>query len=257
MSDQKLGLPVRSEADGTDGRVQVKVVDATTPAQQMEVDTDGNAHIEVHGNRADDAADQVLLLSELGYANTDGVYHADDNSDPANVGLVALSQNASPVDSQQTLRLTAIANGTGSTRSLDVAIRNSDGEPISESNPIAVFLAENPGIEVVDYLTSASVASDASVNHDYTVGGGVSLKVDRVFASASSRSKIEVQVEDGVGEGTFTSVAVAFGTSSDPNMLIEFGKVLEVAAGVILRVIRTNRDNQAQDLYSTIMGVES
>ena len=51
MSDYKSGLPVRSEADGTDERLQTKIVDATSPdTQQMEVDSDNNAHVEVHGN---------------------------------------------------------------------------------------------------------------------------------------------------------------------------------------------------------------
>jgi len=44
MADIDSGLPVRSYQDA-DERVQVKVVDATTVAQQMEVDADGDAHV--------------------------------------------------------------------------------------------------------------------------------------------------------------------------------------------------------------------
>ena len=81
MSDKKIGLPVRTEED-VDKKVQVKVVDATNPdTQQMEVDTDGNAHVEMHGN--DPAGvDRVLKTSEEGSVDIDGVYDADPRDNP-------------------------------------------------------------------------------------------------------------------------------------------------------------------------------
>lgn len=182
MADQKLGLPVRTEADA-DERLQTKIVDATTVSQGMEVDANGDAH----------------------------------------------------------------------TRS---KIVDESGNSFTDANPLPVYMAESSGTEVIDYDTAAAVAADATDNHDYTAGGAVGLLVDRIHASASSRSKLEVQVEDGVGAGTYTSVAVGFGSSSSPNVTIEFKKQLKVATGVILRLIRTNRDNQAQDLYSTVIGIE-
>ena len=49
MADYDSGLPIRSEADGTDERVQVKIVDKTNPdTQQATVDTDDNLKVGVY-----------------------------------------------------------------------------------------------------------------------------------------------------------------------------------------------------------------
>ncbi|NIQ16877.1 MAG: hypothetical protein GTO02_21590, partial [Candidatus Dadabacteria bacterium] len=57
MADQNTSLPIRTEADA-DERVQSKIVDFTTPAQGMNVDSDGSAQVEIHtsdGNAVTDA----------------------------------------------------------------------------------------------------------------------------------------------------------------------------------------------------------
>lgn len=254
MADQKLGLPVRSEADA-DERVQVKVVDSATPAQQMTVDADGNAHAEMHGNDPG-GTDRVLRTSEQGAASVDGKYHASNNTIPSNAGKVLMQRNDTPVEAHQTLRQTGVPNVAGDVRAADVAIRHSDGEEISEANPIHVVMAENPGEEIVDFDTAAAVAAAATSNHDYLVTALKTLLVDRVIFAASSRGKVEVQVEDGPAAGTYTTVAVKFITSSKPEADVVFDRRLKVAAGVNIRVARTNRDNQAQDVYSTVVGIE-
>lgn len=254
MADQKFGQPVRSEQD-VDNRLLVKHVDFTNPAQGQEVDTDGNAHTEVHGNDPG-GTDRVLRMSEQGSASVDGVYDASNNTDPSQVGLVGMVRNASPADSQQTHRLTGVANGAGDVRALDVAIRHPDGDPITITKPLAVEISESTGDEIVNYDTTSNVASDASDNHDYTVTALKTLLVDEILCSASGRAKYEVQVETGVGAGTFATRAVAFGTATGPTVALPFHGRLKVAAGVIIRVIRTNTDKQAQDVYSTIVGRE-
>ena len=96
MADYNSGLPIRSEADGADERVQVKVVDSTNPdTQQMTVDTDGNLHAEAHGNDPS-GVDRVLRTSEEGHANVSGLYDVAQNTDPANIGLIAHSRSATP-----------------------------------------------------------------------------------------------------------------------------------------------------------------
>src|SRR5690606_13158800 len=109
-ADYNSGLPIRSEADGADDRVQTKIVDAQNPdTQQMKVDTDGNAHAEMHGN--DPAGiDRVQRLSELGAVTPDGLYDASDNTKPGNIGLIANTRDVTPSDSTQTERLTSIQN---------------------------------------------------------------------------------------------------------------------------------------------------
>jgi hypothetical protein len=259
MSDQATSLPVRSEADGADERLQTKIVDATNPAtQQMEVDTDSNAHVEVHGNRADDAADVALELSEQGKPNGRGDYEADDNSEPNSAGLVAGIRSANNLATDQTEHLTSIEDGGGTVRALDISLHDENGEAYSGTNPLAVTLEASEGSEICDYDTAAAVVKDATDNHDYTVSGAVSFVGQRIWASASGKMKIEVQLETAAASGIFNTFAVAFNSTSNPNIDMPLDKICGAqVTGAIIRIIRTNLDNQAQDLYSTIMGIEA
>lgn len=253
MSDYKTGLPVRSEQDA-DERLQSKIVDFTTPSQGMEVDADGNAHAEMHGNDPG-GTDRVVRTSEQGALTPDGVYHAANNTKPGNVGLVVAQRAATPGDADQIKRLTAITSGI--VHALDVAVRDESGVPFSKSNPLPVELSEEAGgDEIHNYNTAAAVAAAGTNNHDYTVTALKTLEVKKVLAAASARSKAEVQVETGVATGVFQTRAVKFGSVATPNLDFDFEVPLVVAAGVRVRVIRTNLDNQAMDLYSTIIGRE-
>ena len=257
MSDYNSSLPVRSEAD-IDERVQTKIVDASNPnTQQLEIDTDNNAHVEVHGNQPTSGDDVALQLSEEGRVNGRGDYNASDNTKPASVGLVAHERNASKAETHQVKRVSAVDSSVNTdVTALDVAIRDESGNPYTANNPLPVSFEESEGDEVVDFDQADAVAKDASTNHDYTVNVGKTLIIDEVICSASGRAKFELQVETGVATGTFNTVAVAFNSTANPNATILTNKKLKVAAGVIVRVIKTNRDNQPQDLYSTILGVE-
>jgi len=255
MADFNSSLPVRSEADGTDARVHVKIVDGTTPAQMAVVDTDGNVHIEVHG---DDPAglDRVLRLSELGALTPDGVYDAADNTLPGNVGLIAQTRDVAPGPVTQTERLTSIQNTAGDVRALDVSIHDENGEAFSATNPLPVTLLESEGVEINNYNTAANVAAAATSNHDYTVTAATTLQLTQISATASGKAKIEIQVETAVASNTFTTRFVMFNSTSEPNMEKVLREPISVAAGVRVRVIRTNRDLLPQDLYSTISGHE-
>lgn len=255
MADQATSLPVRSEADGTDERLQTKIVDATSPdSQQMEVDSDNNAHVEVHGDNPA-GGDEILRLSELGAPNPDGDYDATNNTKPASSGLIAHDRAASPADTDQNVRATGVA-GDSNKHALDVAISDSSGNDFSESNPLWVAQSENPGDEIVDYDTASAVAKDATDNHDYTVSASRTLLVDEILATASGKMKIEVQLETAAASGVFNTVFVGFNSTSNPNIRIPAKKILKQVTGAIVRIIRTNLDNQAQDLYSTIVGIE-
>lgn len=253
MADYASGLPVRSEADGADERLHVKIVDGTTPSQRAIVDTDGNVHIEVHGNDPT-GTDRVLRLSQLGALTPDGVYSATDNTKPGNTGLIASTRAASPDDTTQTQRLTAVTNSTK--RLLDVSIHDENGAAFSASNPLPVTSVDSEGTEVNDYLTSAAVAANASSNHDYTVTAATTLKLSQIWAAASGKMKILVQTETGVATGVFTTKFAGFNSTAHPNIEIPIKENIAVAAGVRVRIVRTNLDNQAQDLYSTISGHE-
>lgn len=255
MADFNSSLPIRSEADGTDARVHVKICDGTTPAQMAIVDTDGNVHIEVHGN--DPAGlDRVLRLSEIGALTPDGVYDAADNTKPGNVGLIASQRNAAPDDTTQTERLTSVTDSGGTKRLLDVSIHDEAGEAFSASNPMPVVVLESEGDEVNDYNTAAAVAAAASSNHDYTVTALKTLQLTQLSAAASGKMKLQIAIETAVASGVFNNRFVMFNSTATPNLEKVLREPIAVAAGVRVRLIRTNLDNQAQDLYSTISGHE-
>lgn len=256
MSDYNSGLPVRTEADGTDERLHAKIVDGVTPSQRMTVDTDLNAHVEMHGN--DPASvDRVVRLSEIGALTPDGLYDVANNTKPGNLGMIASSRNVAPGDTTQTQRLTA-KTGTVDTdvRALDVSLHDEDGNKFSASNPLPVTSVDSEGTEVNDYNTVAAVAANATSNHDYTVTALKTLKLSQIWAAASGKLKIEVQVETGVATGVFTTRFVGFNSTANTNIRIPVNENIAVAAGVRVRVIRTNKDNQPQDVYSTISGHE-
>lgn len=257
MSDQNTSLPVRSQADGLDERLHVKIVDGTTTAvNQMTVDADKNAHVEIHG---DDPAgtDRVVRTSELGAITPDGVYDVANNTKPGNVGVITSTRNATPGDTTQVQRVTGI-NGTSDTTvwAMDVSIHDEDGNKFSASNPLPVTVVDSEGSEVNDYNTAAAVAAAASSNHDYTVTALKTLKLSQIWATASGKLKIEVQVETGVATAVFVTKFVAFNSTATPNIELPINENVTVAAGVRVRVIRKNLDNQAQDVYTTISGHE-
>jgi len=257
MADYDSSLPIRSEADGADERVQTKIVDKSNPdTQQMEVDTDGNAHVEVHGNDPT-GTDKVIRTSEQGSVEVDGVYDASNNTEPSNTGIIAQQRNATPGDTLQTERLTSVQDSGGTVRSLDVSLHDEDGEAYSSTNPLPVTLEESEGDEICDYNTTSSVIKDAIANHDYTVTALKTLISQRVWVAGSGKLKVELQLETGVASGIYNTFLVAFNSTANPNIDIPLDKICgKQIAGANVRIVITNKDNQPQDLYSTLMGIE-
>lgn len=259
MADQETSLRVKTGAD-SDERIQSKLVDFTTPTQGGAIDTDGNLSVNTKGNNPA-GGDETLRMSELGSASVDGEYDGTNNTDPSQVGLVGLVRNASPADSQQTLRITSVANGAGDVRVLDVGIRDEAGEPYSASNPLAVALEPSEGTEVHDFDTASAIVKDATSNHDYSVASGNTFLLYGVKASSSGYMKVELQIGDGAASEAFTSKEVVMGTPSSPNahmwLLSQPITVVGTANTTTIRVVKKNEDNQTQDLYSTIIGTET
>jgi len=259
MADQNTSLPIRSQTDGTDERLHVKIVDGTTsPAvNQVQVDSDNNLHVEIHGN--DPAGvDQIVRTSETGALTPDGLYHVTDNSKPGNVGLIASSRDAAPADSTQTERLTSIENAAGNKRALDVSIHDEAGEIFSDANPLPVYLANDPGAEIQNYDTAVNIAANATSNHDYLVATGQKFELYQVLAAASGKMRIEVQYTLDNFATAGVPVAVRFNSTASPDADMELAKALVLTGNLLLvkvRVIRKNLDNQAQDVYSTIVGI--
>jgi len=125
----------------------------------------------------------------------------------------------------------------------------------SAANPIYVTNVEE-GVsanEIHDYDTAADVAGDGTDNHDYTVASTTFL-LKSVIVSGSGNVKFEIQTGP---VASLATVAVGFlnGRDGDTKQ-INFSPAIEVPAtstGTV-RVIRTNRQGQAVDVYSTIIG---
>jgi hypothetical protein len=148
-------------------------------------------------------------------------------------------------------------NGATSAQTLRVAANLAvAGANVSDSNPVPVKIEDAPGDHVNDFKDASAIAAAASDNHDYTVTALKTLHLNQIEASASGKAKMVLQVETGVGTGTFVSYFTQFNSTANPNMCIKLEDDILVAAGVRVRVVMTNKDNQAQDLYSTISGYE-
>jgi hypothetical protein len=109
------------------------------------------------------------------------------------------------------------------------------------------------GTEIQDYDTAAAVASDSTDNHDYTVANSTFL-LKSVIVAGSGSIKAEIQTGP---LASLTTKAVVFltGRQGDTQQVF-FDPAIEVpvtSTGTI-RVIRTNRQGSAADVYSTIIG---
>lgn len=169
---------------------------------------------------------------------------ADFNSGATGAQTLRVHANQGAPNSVANSWPTLVTDGT------DTLAVNTDGS-------INVVIADaTPGTPINDYNTAAAIAGGASSNHDYTVTALKTLYLNQIEASASGKMKIEVTVETGVASGVFTSRFVQFNSTAETNMSIHLENPITVAAGVRVRVIRTNRDNQSQDVYSTISGYQ-
>lgn len=267
MADSNTSLPIRTQAAGD---AIVKICDATTTTDQLKVESNGSINVNAQGGS--------FVVTATNLDIRDLVFATDkaDVSGSTNLGLDAATLAA--------LESITVQNGAGaaavniqdggnviSVDSVDLDIRDLDasqdnveawlkdeaGNAFTTSNPLPVSIsAASPGDEINDYKTAAAVAAAASDNHDYTVTALKTLLLSQVVASASGKAKIEIQIETGVATGIYTSRAVFFNSTANPNMEWKLAAPIAVAAGVRVRVIVTNRDNQAMDLYSTISGIE-
>jgi hypothetical protein len=349
MADFDSSLPIRSEVDGLDARVHVKIVDGTTSPAVNQTKVDDNNRLWVFARGNDPTASDVgARHSELGHyavdgvydvtnntdpsnfgviahqrnatpadshqtvrvtsanpdsdtidestvfaldtnsfmkywdatgsqwvrvqgdsgslnvnitntdvdVNIDGVYDAGTNADPDNVGLIAHERNATPGDAQQTKRLTAITNDT--VTALDVSLHDETGAAYSQTNPLPVTLADPAAgsSDVHDPNTTAAVAKDATVTHDYVVTAGKVLYLKKWKAVGSGKIKAVLQIETGVGTDTYDAIDWDFNSTAFPACKTQFPQPIEVAAGITVRISITNNDNAAFDVYSFINGYE-
>ena len=254
MSDPRNALPIRSKDDGLDERVLVKMQDGDDPSgvgKTVEV-SEKKAHVRIHGKDSD-SSDQEALLSQEGHIQSNGDYDASTNKRPSSQGLIVSDRDASPSETTMNKRPTAVA-GEADTICLDIALHDGAGQRYDEDNPLAVYQAESPADEVDEYDEGVDIATDATSNHDYTVTALKTMKSIEAVGAASGEAKFELQIETAVAAGTYTTVCTRFNSVASPNVEMKYKK--GVAAGIKVRVAKTNLDNQSQSLYSEIKGLE-
>lgn len=234
-------LPIRS-LDDADELVLVKNVDWLNPSG-----TDN----------------QQQIKEKAANTRNNGDYEAVGNTEPsssANIVHDRAATAATPDHTAQNLRPTGVAydDGVSTVVVSDIGLRDDSGKPYSNTNPLAVSLEESLGDEIHDYNESAAaIVKNGADNHEYTVTALKEFELQQWSCSGSGYMSGELQVETSVASGTFNSIDVLFNSTANPSPSREFKRAIKVAAGIKVRIIRTNLDNQAQGLHSFINGLES
>jgi len=205
----------------------------------LQVDADGalyvNATITINTEYVDDSAFTVAT----DYVGAIGALADETSPDVVQEGDIGI-----PRMTLDRKLIIEIADATTDGNRLAV---NSDGS--LNVNQVSAAITG----EVHDYDTASAVASDATSNHDYTVANTTML-LRSVIVSGSGNIKFEIQTGP---LASLATVAVGFltGRQGDTKQ-INFDPAVEVpvtSTGTV-RVIRTNRQGAATDLYSTIIG---
>ena len=174
-----------------------------------------------------------------------------------NIGTVAsITADVNIADGGNSITVDAVALDIRTiTKATDSIQISKDTAVNSETNPIYVYQTNSvvSGNEVHDYDVAVAVASDATANHDYTVTGGTFL-LKEVIISGSGNVKAEIQV--GPLASLATKAVVFLTGRQGDTKVVEFNPPIEVpvtGTGTV-RIIKTNRQGAATDLYSTIIG---
>lgn len=184
---------------------------------------------------------------------SDGDYNVLTNEEPSSTGSI-LSERSSTKDVTTMNKRPSAVDGDNDRTCLDVALADGDGNGIDSENPMPVFFTDSPATEIEDYDQAVDVAKDASANHDYTTSS--EFRGLNAECSSAGLAKFELQVETAAASGTFDTVMVKFNSVSNPSVEFAHRFPKPVASGVIIRVVKTNLDNQPTDLYSLINGKE-
>lgn len=252
------GGAITVDASNLDIRDLSAASDSVEAVQDTHDDLNANANLQV-GN-ADVANGNPVPISDAGGAITVDaidldIRDLDSASDSVTVVATDLDiRDLSSASDSVTVVATDldIRNLSAAQDNVAANIRDESGAAFSASNPLPVSVVDSEGTEVNNYNTAASVAAGGTSNHDYTTPSAFKLR--KIWAAASGKLKIEVQIETAAASGTFNTVYVGFNSTAHPTIDIHLSDAITVASGARVRTIRTNADNQAQDVYSTVSG---
>lgn len=262
MADYNSSLPVRTENPGD---VAVKISDATVPSQQVAVSVGGALSVAAASLPLPTGA-STSALQTSGNASLSSI----DTKTPALGQALAAASVPVVLTAAQLATLTPLtsvtvtqATGTNlhtvvDSGTINSNIRDATGTAFSSTNPLPVTLAATAiGTEVNDFNQANAIAVNGTSNHDYAVTAAKTFKGRLFWVSGSGKVKAEVQIS--LNGTVFTTKWVGFNSTANPNIAIELDllSISDTGTGAIVRIIRTNIDQQAQNLYSTISGTEA
>lgn len=242
-----------------DRKQLIVLTDPTTDANRLAIDSSGRPTVNINGTVPVSATD--LDIRDL--TATDIVTVVQATHDNLNLNANIQVGNADVANGNPVPVSDAGGSITVDASDLDVRNLNLTDDAVKVSANATANSATNPiyvqtvstgilGNEIHNYDTSSDVAADTADNHDYTVAGTTFLLKSVIFA-ASGGLKVEVQTGP---VASLATKAVAFISKEGGFGQLFFDPPIEVpvtSTGTI-RVIRTNRQGQAQDVYSTIIG---
>ena len=263
MSDYNSSLPVRTENDGD---VIAKIADATSPSQQLKVEADGSINVNADVSATDldirdlsHTQDSVKLGDGTDFLaiNADGSINITDNGnsitvDATDLDIRDLSFASDSVDVSNSTNVGVVATDldirdlSASTDSISAHLKDELGNAFSSANPLPVEFFESI-TEAFDHNKGTAIAANASSTHTYAAPAN--FKLYEAHASGSGKMKAELKINS-------VTVAVGFNSTANPNIVFKFEKGLN-ASSVNIEMVRTNLDNQAQDLYSTVSGASN
>jgi len=243
MADYDSSLPIRTENAGD---VDIFLSDSVTPSQKLKVNADGSidtnttlpagTKVEITDGtddldiNADGSINAVVTATDLDIRDLDFAQDSVDVSGSTNVGVVATDLDIRDLDAAQD--------------SVSAHLKDEDGNAYSSSNPLPVEFFESQA-ESFDYSTGTAIAKNATHTHTYAAPANFKLK--DVYVSGSGKMRAELRIDGNV-------VAVGFNSTANPQVSWRFQKGLN-ASSVNVAVVIENLDNQAQNLYSTIVGI--
>lgn len=112
-----------------------------------------------------------------------------------------------------------------------------------------ITTTNTPTTPILDYNTGLGIGSGSSSTHTYTATGN--FKLSSIQASSSGAMKIEVKAG---ASGSETTKMIAFTTESNLTAQLRFYEEIQLTTGQRIQIVRTNREIESMDVYSTILG---
>ena len=253
MSDINVGQPIRTLIPGD---VSVAIVDSTSLVELRLTDQGDMNVFEANSGDIKTAVETVAgavsgnEMQVAGSVTVSGSVTVDSGSiTETNSGaiLTAVEELATIVDGTSV----NVIGFVEVTNNVDTTITN------TELNPVPVYLTEAiSGQEVVDFKTTAAVASQGTTNHDFDLTAGKVFRGSVVEIAASGLIKVEIRMGALANIGDAASLKmVAFNSVSFPTLELNISKFELADTGTqLVRIIIKNLDKKAQDVYSTLQG---